>query len=629
MSREREGYGKPLDEIEPLTSGDEAFREKFISWKLPDLTMTDVKEYLKEKDTVLVKQSGEPTYRMMPGPPGGSEALALAHRLGLPERWLRRAEALLGSEHRQLRRMLAELGVIAAGGMVVILVQTLTLFPALLTRDQLLQLSRFSDVGARRTEVMVPFVVESVMVDLLALALGMALLAALIPTFNRLWSVQQLGLIVDLNLSLAVYAVFVGFAAGVGLVAGLYPAWNLTRFQAAEVLRSGSQSAALGTAKKSLFSWISTRKALIVVQFTLSLIVTITALVLLRQSSHMQTADYGFDDDRLLHVTLNEAGYEPLRNEVSAARGVESVGGINYLPLSGKTQGVEVDAEPLAGAQAKGIYYAADAALLRQLRFELVTGSIDAERYRSGRTVVVNEHAAQEFGFDTAAEALGQPVQMQGIEEDPIRAEIVGVMANFEISFLEDDRQTVVFHHNPNQIQAAVVRYAPGQREEAMNAIKPAYSQLDAMNPLAVTPATEIIGRMINPLVDFSKVLVLIALIAVAIGIVGLLSMVTFSVGVRMQEVGIRKAMGATVPSLVYQLASEYVLLVGAGAAIAMPLAWLLNHSWLQNLAVSVNVGAVTLVGGSLGMILLAVATIAPQTVRAALTNPAQVLRSE
>ena len=484
-------------------------------------------------------------------------------------------------------------------------------------------------MGARRSEVMLPFVVESVVTALLALVLGIALMAALIPTFNRLWSVQQLGLTVDLDLSLAVYGAFVGGAVVVGLLAGLYPAWNLSRFQAAEVLRAGTQSAADEPTKKSLFSWISTRKALIVVQFTLSIVVAITAIVLIRQARHMQTADYGFDDDRLLVLSLNDADYEPLRNEVRSASGVESVAGINYLPLTGATQGIEIDAARQTEGDVNAIYYAADASLLRQFRFNVVAGSVDAERYRSGRVAVVNEWAVRELGFGSPGDAVGQRVTVHGIRKDSIRAEIVGVTTNFDISFTEGRRQSVVFHHHPDQIHHAVVRYAPDRRADATAAIETAYTRLDPMNPIDVKAAGEVMGQMIRPLVDFSKVLVFIALIAVAIGVAGLLSIATFSVGVRMKEIGIRKALGATVPGLVYQLSSEYVLLVGVGAAIAMPLAWLLNRTWLQNLAVSVDVGVVTRAGVSVVMILLAVATVAPQTVRAALMNPAWVLRDE
>jgi putative ABC transport system permease protein len=162
-----------------------------------------------------------------------------------------------------------------------------------------------------------------------------------------------------------------------------------------------------------------------------------------------------------------------------------------------------------------------------------------------------------------------------------------------------------------------------------VEAAKAAYAKQDNQNPFEARAVSEVVAQVINPFVDVGKVLVFIALIAVAIGIVGLVSMTTFSVGVRMREIGIRKALGATVPGLVYQLSSEYVWLVGLGTVIAAPLAWLLNRTWLQNLAVSVDVGVVTLAGVSLGMILLAVTTVAPQTVRAALTSPARVLRDE
>lgn len=477
-------------------------------------------------------------------------------------------------------------------------------------------------MGASRTRIMTPFLVESVLIALAALAVGLALLVVLVPAFNRLWAVQQIGLAIDLQAGGAVYAAFVGLAVVVGVAAGIYPAWRLSGFEATEVLRSRPPQS-----ESSLLSWITTRKTLVVTQFVVSVVVAISAVVLFQQTRHMQTADYGFRSDRLLQVQVQGADPGLLKQRAEALASVESVSQINTLPMSHALREISVDAPTIPEVRTDVLYYTVDVDLFDQFGFPLLAGSIDPRRFETGRTGVINASAVASFGFENPQAAIGQSIK---VKTDTLRTvEITGVVPDFTYSFFDSSRRPILFRYDPTEFAAILARYAPGQKEKARQEIKAAFASLDGANPYEAESVGALVGRIVNPLVDLGWILGLIAAFAAAIGILGLLGMATFSVQSRMREIGIRKALGASIPTLIYRLASEYVGLVGTGILIGLPVAWWLNAQWLQRLEVHVDVGLAALFGTGLLLAVLAVAAIFPKTLRAALTPPVRVLRDE
>lgn len=478
-------------------------------------------------------------------------------------------------------------------------------------------------LGARREQVMTPFLVESVVVAIAALAIGLAVLVGIAEAFNRMWVIQRLGIDLDLDLGLAAYAACTGFAVLVGLLAGLYPAWKLSGFPSAHVIQNQLST----NTGRGVMSWLTSRKALLVAQFTLSVVVGVTAIVFIRQAQHMQSADFGFDVQNKLLADLGSTEIEQVRSELRGQAGIERVSAANYLPMSGATQGADIRT-PLQADATDVVYYACEAGFLDQLDIEVVAGTVDPDRFDTGRTLVINERAARTLGYDAPSDAVGQVATVQ-VNDREIDARITAVTANFYYSFLGEGVDPIVFHANPDLFVHAVVEHEAGAGQTARTQTLAALNRLAPTRSPSVEHADTIVERFTAPFVDGSRILGFTAFAAVVISIVGLLGLAFFAMRSRRREIGVRRALGATIRSLVVSLSSQYVGLISVSLLLGLPLAWFANHLWLQQLSVRVDVGVATLGGSALALLIVTLLALLPQTVRTAMTNPASVLRDE
>ena len=478
-------------------------------------------------------------------------------------------------------------------------------------------------VGAHRRQVVGQFIAEAVVVAFLSFVIALALLQVLVPVYNQLSVIQQLGAQIDVTPGPVLYGVFALFALGVGAVAGLYPAWHLSKFQPARVLKASAQQDTPG------FSWMTPRKVLIVLQFAVALIVIVTTTLVYRQAQHLARADTNFRTDGLVQVELQGAAYAPFQQQARQLAGVERVGAANHLPLSGSMSLTRIQSDRTPEPMDDALYYAVDYEAMEALAFPFVATDNGSEaQFESGQTVVLNETAVQDLGFASPQEALGQPVTLGS---DPSRnVRITGVVEDFQYFFLEQKTRPIVLHYNPSDFQVALAQVASGQEQAPLEELTATWRQFDATNPPNVRRYREVYSeRFAAPLADASFVLGLVAGLAVLISCLGLLGIATYSVQTRIREVGIRKALGATVPSIVSLLSKELLWLVGTAVGAGLPVAWVLNRFWLQAIAYRIDLGMWTFVLCALAMVALALLAIAPQAFRTALLNPATTLRSE
>lgn len=479
-------------------------------------------------------------------------------------------------------------------------------------------------VGARRRQVMGQFVAEGTIVSLLALGLALVLLQGLVPLYNQLSIHQTLGAQIDVRQGPLVYGAFLLFALGVGAVAGLYPAWHLSKFRPARVLKASAQSETPG------LGWMTLRKVLTVLQFTVAIVVIVTAALVYQQVQHMEQRDNaGVRTDHVARVALQDAPMTPFRQEARAVTGVEQVGAVRNLPLDGRTTTASLHSAHIADSFAS-IYYPADYEALRILDVPLTTTDEWSEaRFEDGQVIVANKAATRTLGFESAKSALGAPVMME--RRDTTRqVRIAAVTPNFYIRFSESPDQPVVFRYDPAGFRAAIAEVASSQEQAALTALSSTWQQFDSVNPPDVRRYDEIVrSGVVTPIAEAGGVLALVAALAALIGCLGLLGIATYTVQTRTREIGIRKALGATVPSVVGLLSKDFLWLVGAAGALGLPLAWWLNRLWLRSMAYRIEMGALPFVLSAAGLGVLAFLAVGSQTVRAAQTDPARTLRDE
>ncbi len=474
-------------------------------------------------------------------------------------------------------------------------------------------------VGARRRQVMGQFVAEGMIVAVLALGLALMLLQGLVPLYNQLSIHQTLGAQIDIQQGPLVYGAFVVFALGVGGLAGLYPAWHLSKFRPAQVLKTSGQGETPG------FGWMTPRKVLTVLQFTVAIVVIVTAALVYQQVQHMKQRDNaGVRTDHVARVALQDAPLGPFRQEARGISGVEQVGAVRNLPLSGQTGGRLPLNREKESVSAR--YYPADHEALQILGIPLTTTDDWSEaRFESGQVIVANEAATRALGFESAKSALGALVMM-----DTTQVRIAAITPNFYTRFTESPDLPVVFRYDPVEFRDVILEVTPSQEQAALTALSTTWQQFDSVNPPDVRLYDEIVrSGIITPIAEAGGVLALAAALAALIGCLGLLGIATYTVQTRTREIGIRKALGATVPSVVGLLSKDFLWLVGAAVGLGLPLAWWLNRLWLRGFAYRIELGVWTFALSAVGLGVLAFLAVVSQTVRAARTDPAQTLRDE
>ena len=471
-------------------------------------------------------------------------------------------------------------------------------------------------IGAERRQIVVQFLVESMLTSFCALVVATALLPFLLPAFNGLSEIQEL----EIELSAAstyqpaVILLFVIFSLFVGVLSGLYPALYLSGFRPARVMKGLIDSRSAGS--------LLLRKGLVVAQFTLSLVFVASVAVLYRQYDHMRHADYGFSDVGLINVPLKGNDYGLLREEWLRHNGVLEVSATHEPPATGSTMGIDV--VTASGDTIPAVGYSIDPSFVDNMGLRLLAGRTVTPGQPG---VVVNETMLRALDLKTPGEAVGALIDVGRFPEPQ---PIAGVVQDYWFTHAVMPIQPLVLFHDPALFRWAVVRLHPETRSEAMAHLQSVWKRVDAVHPLEHRSFDEIRNSNATQAIrDVARIVGFLSTIALMIACLGLLSMAALRAQTRTKEVGIRKVLGAQVPGLVLLLSSEFLKMLALAVVLAAPIAWYLNHAWLNAFAYRISFGAETLILAMGGVLLIALLTVGSQAFRAAATDPVRSLRYE
>ena len=473
-------------------------------------------------------------------------------------------------------------------------------------------------VGAQRWEIALQFLVEGVLIAFLALVGAVCMLVALVPIFNDLYFLELVGVQADMRLfrDPLFLAVVAGGTLLVGVLTAAYPALILSRPQPSQILSGeaiGRRSQPKGRSRL--------RRMLLGAQLTLACILIFTTILIYQQGTHMLETDYGFDVDRLVHVQVREAPPEALSQEIRRIAGVEEVAGIAQLPLLWSWYQTFLGGDGETRMRA----FTMDAApnTLSTLGVELVAGRMF--RTTEEPSLVVNQAATRQLGFDAPEDAVGTTLQY-----DDSFYQIVGVMEDFHHRLSLDAGQStgptviVPLRDDPAYF---LVRAAPGQHHDIMEHLEAVWQDFDPAYDMAAMPYTASIDEFFEPLRNTRDLMGATALFVLFIAALGMLGMATYASNARMKEVGVRKALGASAVQLTALLSKEFVAISGVALAVGLPVSWLINRLWLDFLAHRIDIGPGVFLATAAAILVVTLSTAGAQTWRAAQTNPAVVLR--
>jgi putative ABC transport system permease protein len=469
-------------------------------------------------------------------------------------------------------------------------------------------------IGALRRDLIVQYLGESMMMAFVSMVLAVLMILALLPVFNDITGKQ---LLVNVNGSLVL--TMVGIVLLTGLLAGSYPAFYLSRFRPAAVLK-GQLSTSAGEL------WV--RKGLVVFQFTLSVIFIIGVLVVYKQISYIQSKDLGYNRQHLIHFEIpfdlsdqSMKASAAFLNEVRSLPGVVSAssyyhtltgahGNTSDFEWPGKDPHKSIDFNNLE----MGYGFIATAGIQLAEGRDFTNGDL------AQKEIIFNQAAIDAMGLKNP---VGQTIKFWGQPHV-----IVGVVKNFHFESLYESVKPCFFQEYP-VTPNILVRLQAGNEKQTFERIQKVYSRFAKGMPFEAKFLDEDYRAQYLSETRIGLLSRYFAGLAIIVSCLGLFGLASFAAQKRRKEIGIRKVVGATVSQVVMLLSADFLKLVLIAVCIAFPLSWWGMSRWLDNFAYRAPLGAGIFLAAGAAIIFITLLTISFQSIRAALANPSDSLRTE
>lgn len=488
-------------------------------------------------------------------------------------------------------------------------------------------IKRSKEVGIRKTlgssrgQLMVQFLGESGLVTLIAVGLSLAVAQMALGFLNPFLGMSlQLNFINDAGLW-----IFLGLVTvGVGLLSGIYPALVVSGFKPIFAIKNQIND------RNS--SGFQLRRGLVVFQFFISQLFIMGTLVLISQMNYFQSKDLGFSKDAIVTIPVPEnerlgfadgtSKMKTLREEVQGISGVLQTSLSNTPPSSGSVSSTDFTVEgndQSFGTQVKVV----DGNYLDLYELKLVAGKnlLDLD---TARGFVVNEKLAVMVGYNNPQDIIGKRIKMWG-KTLPVE----GVVQNFHTMSLHEPVEATILLNRMRSYSLLSVKLSGTEWPSTLKAIQ---TKWEALYPEAIY-SYKFLDEEIREFYDreskMSTLLTLFTTVAIFIGCLGLFGLATFMANQKTKEIGVRKVLGASAESIVLLFSREYIILIFVGFVLAAPVAWYLMNQWLDGFAYKITIGPSVFAAGIGLTLLIAMATVGYRSVKAALANPADSLRSE
>ena len=496
-------------------------------------------------------------------------------------------------------------------------------------------------LGARRQQLVVQFLGESLLVAALAMLIAVAAVELLLAPYAAF---------LDADLSLAylggggLLLPMLGMVLVIGIAGGLYPAFYLSRFQPGMVLKANRSAAETpGTGR--------IRTLLVIAQFSVSIGLIICTAIVYAQTVYARTADPGYRSGRLIQIANTSDARvwtvaEALTREVRGLEGVEAAARANVgigttgnvtqrVQVPGIAEPIEIsivpvgpnffqtmEIEPLAGRLFEENRAADDA----------TRGDEAADRALAARgiNIVINARAATALGFREPRTAVGQQVRAELLGEDygPVPLTIVGVVENSRFRSIRDPIRATLFRQSRGALDWLIVRHS-GDAQRVQRAIEATWKRLVPDVPFEARTSETIIADLYAAERARAQTFAAFALLAVLIACLGLFGLAAFTAERRTREIGIRKVFGASAVDIVKLLVWQFSKPVLIANLIAWPVAWWAMRDWLNGFDARIDLGPTPFVLAGLLALVIAIGTIAGHAIRVARANPIHALRYE
>ena len=471
--------------------------------------------------------------------------------------------------------------------------------------------------GSSKSQLVAQFLVESTLSALVALVISMGLIALLLPTFNILaGKFITFGSLLEPSTFLILLAIvlFVGFSGG------SYPAFYLSKFNPVNILKG---SLSKGSSNVTL------RRALIVIQFSISMTMLICTFIVYKQLQYLRNKDMGFNKDEVANISVNsndDVGGKILafKNEMRNTPGVLSVSTSESIPGHGNSfQLFTIQTEN--GHVDKGVdVYRIDEDFFKTLGMKMSSGRNFSGPPDTLHSIIVNENMVQYFGWKTP---IGKRIKFPG-DTGGRYLEVVGVVKDFNQKSLYSPMVPLILIYNPNNYNIQLkmdARKISATLATAEKDWKTFFPEL----PFGYVFLDQEFDSQYSADQKRGKIFTTFSILTVVITCLGLLGLIAFTTEQRQKEIGIRKILGAGLGELIPLITRNFVWLVGLSCLIAFPVAYWFMHQWLDKFSYNTGITVAPFVLSALAVLVLTLMTVIFHTVKAALVNPSKSLRTE
>ena len=484
-------------------------------------------------------------------------------------------------------------------------------------------------MGAARTQLVVQFLGEALLMALLALIAALALVEVLLPAYGRFMARPlELHYLADWPMTLSI----VGVGILAGLLSGFYPALVLSGFRPALTLRANTSSQG-GSGRL--------RSGLVILQFAVSIGLGIGALVVFQQIQFARNIDLGFRRDNIVFTgtagRLTEDGIKSFVAALERAPGVLQVARTSFMPFFGSNDVLPVqrpgESEFLSPNHISVSQDYFDLFKIKILAGRALQDNREEDNFyeglnvdqgkNEGHNVMVNVSLARALGY-APADIVGKSFIF-----GKAHSRVVGVVADTLTEGTRSPALQTVYIHRPDNLQNIVIRIAPDRLQEAMAYIARLQRTFVPGVALTRTLLSDNYKKLYVGDERQGQIFAIFVGIAIFIASLGLFGLAAFTAGRRTKEIGIRKVFGARIRDVVVLLLWQFSVPVLIANAIAWPVAWYYLHDWLQGFAYRINLNPVYFAAVGLGALVIAWLTILSHALRVARANPIHALRYE
>jgi putative ABC transport system permease protein len=482
-------------------------------------------------------------------------------------------------------------------------------------------------MGAFKYQLVRQFIVEAALVNFISIVIALILVAGVLPYFNSLSGLS-------LTYAYLVQYWYFGLAATLWVVgtalSGFYPAIILSSFKPVAVLK--------GKLKNS-FSGVLLRKSLVVFQFMSSVALIAGTFIVYNQLRYMMNQDLGVNIDQVMVIerpglssreeTELDNSIDVFRNEVKSDPSVTAISMSFTVP--GKQRVYRAFGRRYGMPDDKAValrFNSMDYEFMDVFRMKLVAGRMFDEQHTDDpdTAVVITESAVKLIGFKSPEEAIGQTLSLDNMDWTRI---VVGVVNDYHQVSLKNNLDPSIFVCSKYHGEFYSLRLNTSDLPGTIDHVRNAWMKAFRGNPFEYFFLDDFFNRQYENERKFGKLFTTFSMLAVIVSCIGLLGLSAYTAMQRTKEIGIRKALGSTEKGIFLLLAQEYMKLIGLSILVATPLIWWVMNNWIQTFPYRTTISPLVFIASGVMVLLVALATVSYQTLKASRINPVESLRYE